>query len=55
MLSLLTDQKKWRNIEVDRLNVVEYLSHAGLKLERLLAFIESKNQTLKDDEAFIVS
>lgn len=37
------------------MNVVEYLSHAGLKLERLLAFIESKNQTLKDNQAFIVS
>ena len=37
--------EKSKNIEVDKQNVVEYLSHVGLKLERMLAFINTQNKT----------
>ena len=31
-------------------NVIEYLSHIGLKLERMLAFIYTKNKVIRDEE-----
>jgi hypothetical protein len=30
--------------------VIEYLSHIGLKLERMLAFIYTKNKVIRDEE-----
>lgn len=32
---------------------MEYLSHVGLKLERMLAFIQTKNKVIKDEEVLI--
>ena len=34
---------------MDKDDVVEYLSHIGLKLERMLAFVQTKNKIVKDE------
>ena len=37
-------------MEVTNQNAIEYLSHIGLKLERMLAFIYTKNKVIRDEE-----
>jgi hypothetical protein len=41
-------------VEVDKENVVEFLSHVGLKLERMLAYIQTKNKVIRDEEILMV-
>ena len=49
MYQLQSFQKE-KNVEVTNGNVVEFLSHLGLKLERMLAFIHTKNKVVRDEE-----
>ena len=46
----LQNAMKEKNIEVSSSNVTEYLSHIGLKLERMLAFIYTKDKNIREEE-----
>ena len=50
----LENQDKSKNVEVDKNNVVEYLSHVGLKLERMLAFVQTKGKVSEDESLQLV-
>lgn len=42
--------QKDKNIEVTNKNAVEFLSHIGLKLERMLAFVYTRNKVIRDEK-----
>jgi len=46
----LQNAMKDKNVEVSSSNVTEYLSHIGLKLERMLAFIYTKDKNIREEE-----
>lgn len=46
------DQDK--TVEINRSNIVDYLSYLGLKLERMLSFAQTRSKTYKNDENLVI-
>jgi len=53
MYKPLITLQKYENIEVDKENVIEYLSHIGLKLERMLAFVHTKSKSITNEDIIL--